>query len=740
MHASEQTAGGEAAVRRSEQRVGTDGGGGSRVSMEDFQRYLKGLFVVDIEPKEERKKKAEEAAKKAEEEEKEQGPPPKPHVGQPEMFAVGFMVVMFIITIAIAVFVSPTFKDMGMAAFTEEQGSNPLIAVLYLISLVCFTGVLLLIIKFRKLIILKFIVLGAVFGTMCYVFVPVMALVLYPIPEYDFNDAAGPAGEVTCVATADIWMDGDDEVLLGMDTGDVYIYDADSLEQVGMLAARHEGTWVENIHVVTGYTDVEGQHIIVSSLAPAANISYHSHYDLQLNFLEEQGSNLYESSVTLDHGIVVMRDDSLDIASWIYGVSSKSSGTQMTFDELRLEDPEFLDSYMDAILVRSNGTVRLIKISDTSTYSSDEVIPTDVQDAWITQVDDEGIQVLAQTEDTKLTLYDHQGDVLKERELEKVPDTIWFGDALEGLGGDELVYSSEGYILFRYSPGDADKVAFKTYYNMSYETGRSHDGIDDHILVCQYDSDKDSDYPVRVVTISASGGSNQLHSSKIPSLYFVFDLSPALFVGVLISGIITLILFLWPEWYVVNLCGILVGVGALGIIGISLSIAPIMLIMVLLAIYDAIAVYKTKHMLSLADAVLKLSLPIILVAPKTLKYSFRQEAGLTNRPKKVGARKAMFVGLGDIIIPGLLIVSSYTFLPHETFLGMPSNLLMAVGCFLGTMAGFSVLMYFVLKGNPQAGLPLLNGGTLVFYFLTYLIVYQDLSFGLTISSALPFPI
>ena len=37
--------------------------------------------------------------------------------------------------------------------------------------------------------------------------------------------------------------------------------------------------------------------------------------------------------------------------------------------------------------------------------------------------------------------------------------------------------------------------------------------------------------------------------------------------------------------------------------------------------------------------------------------------------------------------------------------------------------GFAILMRFVLKGNPQAGLPLLNGGTIAGYLLSFALVY-----------------
>ena len=41
---------------------------------------------------------------------------------------------------------------------------------------------------------------------------------------------------------------------------------------------------------------------------------------------------------------------------------------------------------------------------------------------------------------------------------------------------------------------------------------------------------------------------------------------------------------------------------------------------------------------------------------------------------------------------------------------------------LGALAGFAVLVTYVLKGRPQAGLPLLNGGTIAGYVLGVLLL------------------
>ena len=187
------------------------------------------------------------------------------------------------------------------------------------------------------------------------------------------------------------------------------------------------------------------------------------------------------------------------------------------------------------------------------------------------------------------------------------------------------------------------------------------------------------------------------------------------------SAALVVALIKFPEWYIINLCGIVVGVGAIGIFGISLSIFLVIVMLIGLAIYDAISVYKTKHMIDLADAVMDLKLPVMLVVPKTRTYSILKETkGLKEKLEDQEEREAFFMGLGDIVMPGILVVSSYYNIPDI-------GLLIALSVMIGTLVGFAVLMSVVIKGKPQAGLPYLCSGAILGYVISSLLLTGSLA-------------
>ncbi|AHF99454.1 hypothetical protein HALLA_12335 [Halostagnicola larsenii XH-48] len=269
--------------------------------------------------------------------------------------------------------------------------------------------------------------------------------------------------------------------------------------------------------------------------------------------------------------------------------------------------------------------------------------------------------------------------------------------------------------------------------------------------------------------------------------YYVFTevLPPAVSVGsvnalALVAAIgVAGALFVYPEWYVIDIAGVVMAAGAAGLFGISFGLLPAILFLAVLAVYDAISVYKTEHMLDLADGVMDLNIPVIFIIPTSLPYSYLAEgstdgvleddsSATTDAPStpdssaiggssttndssdadnptatdgssatagsdddRETGRDALFIGLGDAVIPTILVASAAFFL-EEGAIDVPGIALNvpALGAVIGTTAGLLVLMYMVTKGRAHAGLPLLNGGAIAGYLV------GALATGVQISTAL----
>nr|CBH37875.1 conserved hypothetical membrane protein, DUF1119 family [uncultured archaeon] len=180
------------------------------------------------------------------------------------------------------------------------------------------------------------------------------------------------------------------------------------------------------------------------------------------------------------------------------------------------------------------------------------------------------------------------------------------------------------------------------------------------------------------------------------TMYYVMAvLVPYGYVPIVITIALTVLLYIYPEWYILDATGLVIGGGAAAMFGISLNIIPVILLMILLAIYDAISVYKTKHMVSLAESIVDMRLPILFVLPRKRNFSIVKNSDMG---------EAFFMGLGDAIIPSMLVVSAFV---------NYTSAAPALGAALGTLAGYAVLSRIAGRGTPHAGLPFLNSGAII---------------------------
>ncbi|RDZ37566.1 MULTISPECIES: presenilin family intramembrane aspartyl protease PSH [unclassified Haloferax] len=249
----------------------------------------------------------------------------------------------------------------------------------------------------------------------------------------------------------------------------------------------------------------------------------------------------------------------------------------------------------------------------------------------------------------------------------------------------------------------------------------------------------DLDQLIRLVIVFTSG---------LLAWYVFAALVPSALVAVGLSAAVALALLVYPEWYVIDAAGVLMGAGAAALFGISFGLLPAIVLLSVLAIYDAISVYKTKHMLDLAEGVMDLRIPVVLVIPTTLSYSILgdefasdanevsdsgnetdggepaaaaadAEADTAADDSDPGDRDAFFIGLGDAVMPTVMVASGAFFseAPSLGFGALPALNLPALLAMVGTFAGFSGLMWAVMKGRAHAGLPLLNGGAIGGYLV-----------------------
>ncbi|MDP6670586.1 MAG: presenilin family intramembrane aspartyl protease [archaeon] len=137
----------------------------------------------------------------------------------------------------------------------------------------------------------------------------------------------------------------------------------------------------------------------------------------------------------------------------------------------------------------------------------------------------------------------------------------------------------------------------------------------------------------------------------------------ALFAALALALALVATRVLWPKNLILRNLSSSVSVAGVGVlIGISLGVVPVIIFLILLTIYDFIAVFKTKHMIVLAKGISKKNLAFTFALPsKELKHQFELGTGdmvmpLTFAVAVMNSSAMSGVAFPNYIIPGVLVL------------------------------------------------------------------------------------
>lgn len=160
----------------------------------------------------------------------------------------------------------------------------------------------------------------------------------------------------------------------------------------------------------------------------------------------------------------------------------------------------------------------------------------------------------------------------------------------------------------------------------------------------------------------------------------------------------------WPRVLVHDIAIVLGVAGISALLGLSLTPTAALIILSVLSVYDIIAVYRTGHMIRMAQSMMESGAIFGFLVP--LKFS----GFLSQRKQAQDTRDFMILGSGDISLPLIFICSLVTV-----------SLQSAVVTSVFTLAGLFVthLLFVNQEGrHPMAALPPISTATILGYLVS----------------------
>jgi presenilin-like A22 family membrane protease len=179
--------------------------------------------------------------------------------------------------------------------------------------------------------------------------------------------------------------------------------------------------------------------------------------------------------------------------------------------------------------------------------------------------------------------------------------------------------------------------------------------------------------------------------------------TPVVALAILAAAVGAVKLWRVNYWWLFNLKTLALGVLASLMLGSTIGPTPIILFLVLVAVYDAVAVYVTGHMQKLLEDAPSW-LPMYFLVPREGYRPFVEVGDVEFSDREFGV-----LGLGDAVMPAMLISASLSFGAGETA---------ALGALVGAQAGFGLLTLIALRfDRAHAGLPPIVACTLIGWFV-----------------------
>ncbi len=195
--------------------------------------------------------------------------------------------------------------------------------------------------------------------------------------------------------------------------------------------------------------------------------------------------------------------------------------------------------------------------------------------------------------------------------------------------------------------------------------------------------------------------------SSRSAVFLKFVLGIAIFAGsqtvllvffkdIIISALLAIIisfLVLRTKIVLIHNIGIILALAGIGAtLGVSLTPISVVFILLILSFYDIIAVYKTRHMIKMAQDMIKSQAIFGLVLPQEMKGWFE------NLEKVRPGEQFVILGSGDIVMPLVLISSVIPF--H----GLASGLIVLAFSLAGMFLTYVLFMNQKTR-KPMAALP-----------------------------------